>query len=357
MLFRNKTTRKKASVFCLAAALLCLGGGAVHAETPYEDPTAGRTFILLGDSYGAGWTPEGMVKSWMAYAAEALGTERVYTWAWGGEGFSYVGTDHRSVLDALVEIEEYIPDKNAVTDIVFVGGGADYLEPAENIFRGMSLFVGYVNSTFPNARVINGYCAGSALQENIPRIHETYDTVYAHSAAYHVYDIPQMCGVLDSRTDWFSSDDTHPTAEGQEAIADVLVEYLESGLLVGDPLSNGLCQYNVDGNWYAVKDGIADEHYTGFLPHDGRRYYVENGLLSWGRTEIVEACGIRCRVENSTLAEGEHLAGRHAVSDPRYAVRDGRICPVSSAYSRSRGELPAVRMPKTGAWPLDLPDR
>ena len=116
--------------YLIAAAFslvfLCLfARDRVMAADVLDDASTGRVILLMGDSYGAGYTPDGMVTGFIEYTKNDLKGVRIESHAWGGEGYSSVGTNRRSVLNCLQDIETWVHDRENVTDIFFVGGAAD----------------------------------------------------------------------------------------------------------------------------------------------------------------------------------------------------------------------------------------
>ena len=80
------------------------------AQPAKANNLAGRKFILLGDSYGDGWTPERMEVSWMARVKSALGSENVYTCSEGGTGFCGYNLHHTTYITLLQRVLPSIPD-------------------------------------------------------------------------------------------------------------------------------------------------------------------------------------------------------------------------------------------------------
>ena len=112
---------------------------------------AGRKFILLGDSYGDGWTPERMEVSWMTRIKNALGSENVYTCSEGGVGFCGYNSQRATYITLLQRLLPQIPDRNAITDIVPCGGLPDMRKNDAELITGINNFVSYCRTMFPNA--------------------------------------------------------------------------------------------------------------------------------------------------------------------------------------------------------------
>lgn len=116
----------------------------------------GRKFILLGDSYGDGWTPERVEVSWMARIKNALGSENVYTKSEGGVGFCGYNSRKHTFITLLEKLIPSIPDRNSITDIIPCGGLPDMRVPDEELIQGINTFAAYCREMFPNAKISYG---------------------------------------------------------------------------------------------------------------------------------------------------------------------------------------------------------
>ena len=343
--------------FLLGCAAVCLmlllhPGDRAFAADVLDDASTGRVIVLLGDSYGAGWTPEGMVPGWIALTKAELSNVRIESYSYGGECYSNIGTGERNVLDCLKIIETWLHDKEAVTDIIFVGGAVDYyLASPQQTFNGLAIFLDHIRRNYPNANVVNGFCAWSSIPYAKEMVRRKYADTYVHFPEYGVYDIPEMVGVLNARDDWFSpSDHGHPTEPGERVIAGTLVNYIRNNILIGGPQANGLLRYRIDGRQYVVKNGIVDktfnglyynsaddtwyyirrgrleESYTGLVPYNGRQYYVQNGRLEWGFDGVIFADGVPRMICNSTLSEAYKGPGWYEAGKTWYYFENGEHC-------------------------------
>ena len=108
-----------------------------------------KKYIFIGDSYGAdgGSVPE----RWITLTARYMGlTENTDFWraATGAIGFNSGG-----FLTALQGIENDIVDKNAITDIVVMGGYNDAGSTLDILVAAITSFCTYCKTTYPNALV------------------------------------------------------------------------------------------------------------------------------------------------------------------------------------------------------------
>lgn len=181
-----------------------------------------RHFIVIGDSFCEGYTPDRYVDGWGTLFKEAIegtnqGTvEAIY--AKGGLAFvenTYL-TEPNSFLELL---QQYTGDKEKITDII-VGSGAN--EPGDDsaIMTAGEAFINYVASNFPNAKVYLGAWASSFAVSGTEagkqkRFREHLYPTYARLCDMgNVVFIESSPGVLHDRK-MVSSDLFHPNKTGQ----------------------------------------------------------------------------------------------------------------------------------------------
>ena len=302
---------------------------------------AGRKFILLGDSYGDGWTPERMEVSWMTRIKNALGSENVYTCSEGGVGFCGYNSQRATYITLLQRLLPQIPDRNAITDIVPCGGLPDMRKNDAELIAGINNFVSYCRTMFPNARISYGAIGWgpTAYIQNfmVPK----YNNVFSNIGALGIYNMPGAYTSLHGHPEWFSSDGNHPNGAGQQAIANNVIAHLLSTRYLVGPGYTGIAKYPIDGQWYYaengmqdtsynglyyveggvinwnytglanyggtwyyVKNGVRNNEYTGIVVHNGDSYYVTNGVLNWGIDGAVQVGDTVYCLSNSTVKAG-----------------------------------------------------
>lgn len=259
---------------------------------------AGRKFILLGDSYGDGWTPERMEVSWMTRIKNALGSENVYTCSEGGVGFCGYNSQRATYITLLQRLLPQIPDRNAITDIVPCGGLPDMRKNDAELITGINNFVSYCRTMFPNARISYGAIGWgpTAYIQNfmVPK----YNNVFSNIGALGIYNMPGAYTSLHGHPEWFSSDGNHPNGAGQQAIANnVIAHLLLTRYLVG-PGYTGIAKYPIDGQWYYATNGMQDTSYNGLAYYQGDWYYVEGGAINWNYTGLANYGGTWYYVKN-----------------------------------------------------------
>lgn len=259
---------------------------------------AGRKFILLGDSYGDGWTPERMEVSWMTRIKNALGSENVYTCSEGGVGFCGYNSQRATYITLLQRLLPQIPDRNAITDIVPCGGLPDMRKNDAELIAGINNFVSYCRTMFPNARISYGAIGWgpTAYIQNfmVPK----YNNVFSNIGALGIYNMPGAYTSLHGHPEWFSSDGNHPNGAGQQAIANNVIAHLLSTRYLVGPGYTGIAKYPIDGQWYYAENGMQDTSYNGLAYYQGDWYYVEGGVINWNYTGLANYGGTWYYVKN-----------------------------------------------------------
>lgn len=184
-----------------------------------------RKFILLGDSYCEGWTPDGNVESWAVKLKNKMGlTNSNCTIAYhGGYGFGNPNAYFSTVLDGLAADSD-------VTDIVVCGGYNDKGASYSSILTGMQAFANVANTKFPNAKIHVGFIGFSKIAS-----HRNDFRTRVRDYIRACTEIPQMSYLANVEYSLkliyqvFASDGYHPNNFGQTFIAENVKNALLSG--------------------------------------------------------------------------------------------------------------------------------
>lgn len=202
-----------------------------------ETVSYGKRIIVIGDSYGQGYTPDGNVTGWCALIKERLeyAGYTVHTQAAGRVGFVGDSNGYKRLLQNIVnELDEQ--EKQEVSKILFAGGFNDRNNTAAQISVGVREVMLYINQELPNAIVYCSYIgsavsglaagshAGATLGQNITG-YKNYITACAENGV--VYDEGGWATLC--RNSFFSSDYVHPNANGQTIIANALLPFVLTG--------------------------------------------------------------------------------------------------------------------------------
>lgn len=119
-----------------------------------------RRYIMLGDSYGQGWSPEEQSDGWTIRIKNILGVsnEDFYTNSIGGVGFCNT-INGQNWLTMLSGINATNPE--TITDIVVAGGYNDKSYSTTDIISAITSFLSIAKNLYPNAIVRIGMIAYS----------------------------------------------------------------------------------------------------------------------------------------------------------------------------------------------------
>ena len=200
------------------SSLTTLDGKISDLETEIPNPYT----LCIGDSYAAGWTPDGDNAGWPSYLFD-LGV-RGETLAVGGAGFHYDDTNDRSFLKILTNASLSVAD-DKIQRIIVCAGYNDLWDRG-NLRTRIRSFISYTSARFINAKIYIGFCgyAWSGNENNIQAfdLHSAirdYEIACRWSKAVFM---PQVIGVLCGVTNSMASDYKHPNENGNRCIANAI---------------------------------------------------------------------------------------------------------------------------------------
>lgn len=186
-----------------------------------------KNTILIGDSYGDGYTPDGAVKSWIAILKDTYFTDgKNFSSNEGGSGFVAVGQNGNTFLMQLQNVVNSMsPDDIENCDTIIVGGGWNdifHANEVNTITNAISIFVKTASKLVPNAVCYISFIATPGWK-NITT-HALYRKWINCKTAYATTWLPykNLYGA-DMALRWsgvMSSDFIHPNGIGQGSIAD-----------------------------------------------------------------------------------------------------------------------------------------
>lgn len=182
--------------------------------------------ILIGDSYGEGYTPDGKVKSWVEYIKEFI-SGNYLTSANGGSGFCN-GTTFKNQLESIAS-NMTDEDKKNVNKIIVGGGYNDKSHTVLAIAQGLGNFAQYAKKTFPNANIhILELGWGTSIPDRTD-INNVVFEAYSQNCGKNGMSYFQKCCYVLHDYNYFSSDGFHPNSNGQLALANAISSYILSG--------------------------------------------------------------------------------------------------------------------------------
>lgn len=185
---------------------------------------ANKKYLLIGDSYADGYTPDGNVTSWQQLFIDYTGLSNTIRKHLGGTGF--VNLVQNKNFQSLME--EVTNDEN-LTDIVVLGGYNDFSYNQQQIYNAINAFIIKANEKFPNAKVHIGFVGWTRNSTNIYPLSiacQRYREACGYYMASYLNNIEFS---LHNYFADFSSDGIHPVLQGQIKIARNLIQALMTG--------------------------------------------------------------------------------------------------------------------------------
>lgn len=186
-----------------------------------------RRVVCIGDSYAEGYSPDGNNDGWAQYFKvdmnlPAQDFESLY---YGGIGFMNA-VDGKTFTTMLSDVT--ISDRQSVTDLIVAGGRNDAGYTQAEIVNAIGNFVTVARALFPIAKIWIGFIARSAEGSTVITNLRKACAAYMQGAeSNNVYFMSGAENVL--LYEWLSSDQKHPTAAGNQAIAWAMKSILMSG--------------------------------------------------------------------------------------------------------------------------------
>lgn len=185
---------------------------------------ANKKYLLIGDSYAEGYTPDGNVTSWQEYFINLTGLSNTIRKYQGGAGF--VNISNNKNFETL--LEEVTSDDN-ITDIVVLGGYNDTSYNNQQIYNAIKSFQLKANEKFPNANIYIGEVGWSTDSSKIYLLNQTIRRYKINAPLCNCGYLTNIEYALHEYFESFSSDGFHPNSHGQYMIALCLIQALLTG--------------------------------------------------------------------------------------------------------------------------------
>lgn len=184
----------------------------------------GKKFILIGDSYADGWTPDGNVTSWESLFVTQTGLTNTIQQHYGGTGFVNM-VDNKTFQTLLEEV----PSSNDVTDVVVLGGWNDKSYNKTQIKNAIGTFRNKSLEKFPNANIHVGFVATQRDGTNLSTLADTCVYYIEGCADYNIHYLSNIEYSLKNYFSDLASDGIHPNLLGQQYITRNLIMALVGG--------------------------------------------------------------------------------------------------------------------------------
>lgn len=182
-----------------------------------------KKYIIVGDSYAEGYTPDGNVTGWAELLKNLLGltSSNCTIVHQGGCGFTPTDNTYTDLINTLT-------NDNDVTDIIVAGGYNDRNATYESILAGSLAFKNACNTKFPNANIYLGFIGFSNTNERYS--FNTCRDLYITISSIHGYNyLNNVEYSLKNSYDAFATDNYHPNQTGQDKLSRMIYEAYETG--------------------------------------------------------------------------------------------------------------------------------
>ena len=314
-----------------------------------------RKYILIGDSYAVGETPQGNITSWEQLFIDYTGisSSNVIKKAQGGSGFVNLGNNKN-----FQTLLEEVTSADDITDIIVLGGYNDRSYNSTQIKNAINSFKIKATEKFPNANIHVGFVGWCKIASNFYALEEA---INVYKDCCMLYDIHYLSGIEYSLHEYysnFSSDDVHPNNVGQIVITFNLIQALIGGSTqfqrgfknITITPSSGVSMYEghqigclLKGNVVEISNQNDNFRFL-FDPTiniSGRTQWVELGTLTtgyiWGSPYNMSLIPVRLII-NSTSTGYLDSMGLLKISGGKLYVNVGfRIDPSTGAYQTYTG--------------------
>ena len=205
--------------------------------------------VLIGDSWGQGYSPDGNVTSWITLVKNVLTSIGIESWssAVGGAGV-VAGTNYSSQLDTLAgQMTE--AERESVGVVLCGGGFNDNSYTSQSSWTApLSNLISMVTNRFPNARLVidwfgNGLHSLAALKTQNARMFAAYRACEYALCSNIAARRPILVYGLDTIifSGEYASDGYHPNQTGQYYVAQHVL-----GTLFGNCFSRSISAQNIN---------------------------------------------------------------------------------------------------------------
>lgn len=189
-------------------------------------------YVLIGDSYLDGYTPQGNVNDFGGKLKTMLKCDDGdwFQKSKGGTGF-VASSDGKTFMTLINDIYPSVTHPETITHVIFAGGWNDSGYTSENIQSAIASTYAIVMQKFPNATMYTANVASSFYNaEKLWYIHDHVEHAYSYSAINneHCVHLGYIGNNLHERG-MLADDGVHPTDWGQGIIAISIFYALNGG--------------------------------------------------------------------------------------------------------------------------------
>lgn len=183
-----------------------------------------KKYLFIGDSYAVGYMPGSTdITGFYDIIKNTLNLNATIICK---NGYGFLGNSNNKKWIDLIRNSE-IDDKSSYTDI-FICGGMNDSAVEENIIPAINECINYIKANFINATIHIGMIGKYAYtndQNELIRLINLYE-IYKNNALLNKCKYINNSEILLHKVDWFHTDQKHPNVNGQNALANGLIEYI-----------------------------------------------------------------------------------------------------------------------------------
>lgn len=223
-----------------------------------------QKWIMIGDSYGQGYNPDGNVTGWPLVLKGLLGLDNDHCTiaCQGGAGFANTSYLYETILTNL-------PADDKVTDIIFGGGYNDLAWGAAAVATGFANCSALINTKFPNAKVHVAFfpCCSN---DNHKYMYSGYTTYLKNSNLYNWNFLAHISYSLLNAS-FIASDNIHITQAAENTIANAIYMAINGGYhysVMNDITLTKDSRFNAGSNTlrlYSIDDMSFISNYAGTI--------------------------------------------------------------------------------------------
>lgn len=228
------------------------------------DRIVNKVGLVIGDSYGLGWTQNPAVSytPYSDYAATMTGIT-IHNISESGAGFAHIGNNGHIFSNLLNLLDRNI-DKSSITDIYAMGGYNDRIESQTSIREGIIGFVNMAALYYPNAKVHIGFICWDKTAINYPSLYSALEA-YKDAPSFGASYMDGIEYIMHDQAKIFN-DGIHPNEQGQISLGVGLASYINNAT-IPDTQVNAL---------------LALTGHNGCAFSNAMRQSMDNGIGTWG---------------------------------------------------------------------------
>lgn len=264
--------------------------------------------ITISDSYGEGYTPDGMVKPWCDILHENYFSDAKFyvNKSLGGSGFGANTPFSKLLTQAIATLTD--KQKKQVKYVVVAGGWNDQFVTASLINSGIKDTIDLM-SQLPNATLYIGWIATPIIGFTTVAKQKTYNEIKTLYETY--WGKYKFLSGADSALRWtgvLASDNIHPNASGQASIADMIYKAME-----GYASWNRTADFALDGTDCTLNDYKMQVVLTNTNAHCSFRHVASFLDLAFNPAKNFTSAAVKVMSHNLSFINAQSICNCNAI--------------------------------------------